>query len=244
MEEHVGLLWHRLITRAAGGHFPKAEVKLKEIEKVAGVFFRALGGDPGLRVAAATIDTHEGRRSLLQRIAGANERIARGRMDISTLRLPPQLDALPERSLNRDLYLWLAALAAGHGDGAAEADQTADAALVALPEGRFDKAATFELRENQRATLRALQRWPGIEARYRRLVDAVIAQRPQLAKLPPAEAEREQLLRQALHTPGSVAALPVLPAKARETQPVLLWLSGFRGPAAGGPWQRQRPRGR
>ena len=62
MEEHVGLLWHRLITRAAGGHFPKAAVKLKEMEKVAGVFFRALGGDPGLRVAAATSDTHGARR--------------------------------------------------------------------------------------------------------------------------------------------------------------------------------------
>ena len=48
MEETVGLLWHRLITRAAGGHFPKAAVKLKEIEKVAGVFFRALGGDSGI----------------------------------------------------------------------------------------------------------------------------------------------------------------------------------------------------
>ena len=72
MEETVGLLWHRLITRAAGGHFPKAAVKLKEIEKVAGVFFRALGGDPGLRVAAATADGHGARRSLLQRIAGAD----------------------------------------------------------------------------------------------------------------------------------------------------------------------------
>ena len=87
MEETVGLLWHRLITRAAGGHFPKAAVKLKEIEKVAGVFFRALGGDPGLRVAAATSDGHGARRSLLQRIAGADERISRGRMDIATLRL-------------------------------------------------------------------------------------------------------------------------------------------------------------
>ena len=153
MEEHVGLLWHRLITRAAGGHFPKAAVKLKEMEKVAGVFFRALGGDPGLRVAAATSDTHGARRSLLQRIAGADERIPRGRMDISTLRLPPELDALPERSLNRDLYLWLAALAAAHGGGNAITDAAADAALAPLPTGDFDEAATRELRENQRATL-------------------------------------------------------------------------------------------
>ena len=234
MEETVGLLWHRLITRAAGGHFPKAAVKLKEIEKVAGVFFRALGGDPGLRVAAATADGHGARRSLLQRIAGADERISRGRMDIATLRLPPEIDALPERGLNRDLYLWLAALAAGHGAGAPEADAATDAAMAPLPDGELDRAATRELRENQRATLRALQRWPGIETRYRRLVDAAIAQRPKLEKLPPAEAAHERLLRQALHAPGSVAALAPLPPKAKTTQPVLLWLSNFRGAQQGG----------
>ena len=105
MEEAVGKLWHRLITRAAGGHFPEAVVKLKEIERMTGVFFRALGGDPGLRVAAATADVHGARRSLLSRIAGSDERTPRARMDATTLRLPVQLDALPERALNRDLYL-------------------------------------------------------------------------------------------------------------------------------------------
>ena len=230
MEETVGLLWHRLITRAAGGHFPKAAVRLRDIEKTAGVFFRALGGDPGLRLAAATTDEHGARRSLLQRIAGADERVARARMDVSTLRLPPELDVLPERGLNRDLYLWLAAVAAAppaeDGDG--------HPALGPVPDEPIDEAATRELRENQAATLRALARWPGIQARYRRLVDAVIAQRPRLDKLPPAEAEREKLIRLALHAPGSVAALPRLPAKARATQPVLLWLSEFHASAAGG----------
>lgn len=230
MEETVGLLWHRLITRAAGGHFPKAAVRLRDIEKTAGVFFRALGGDPGLRLAAATTDEHGARRSLLQRIAGADERVARARMDVSTLRLPPELDVLPERSLNRDLYLWLAAVAAAppaeDGDG--------HPMLGPVPDEPIDEAATRELRENQAATLRALARWPGIEARYRRLVNAVIAQRPRLEKLPPPEAEREKLIRLALHAPGSVAALPRLPAKARVTQPVLLWLSDFRASATVG----------
>lgn len=229
MEETVGLLWHRLITRAAGGHYPQAMVRLRDIEKTAGVFFRALGGDPGLRLAAATEDAHGARRSLLQRIAGADERVARGRMDVSTLRLPPQLDVLPERSLNRDLYLWLAAVAAAHADASAAA-----AEIAPLPGQPVDEAATRELRANQLATLHALRRWPGIETRYRRLVDAVIAERPRLDKLPPAEAEREKLIRLALHAPGSVAALPPLPAKARATRPVLLWLSDFSAAAGAG----------
>ncbi len=46
-------------------------------------------------------------------------------MDASTLRLPMELDALPERSLNRDLYLWLAALAAAQGTPIGPEDEAA-----------------------------------------------------------------------------------------------------------------------
>ena len=236
MEEVVGKLWHRFITRAAGGHYPEAVVKLKEIERMTGVFFRALGGDPGLRVAAATADVHGARRSLLSRIAGSDERIARARMDASTLRLPMELDALPERSLNRDLYLWLAALAAAQGTPIGPEDEAAlaeaQARLAPLPEGASADPATLELRLNQLATLRALLRWPGLKARYDRLVAAVLKQRPDPARLPPGEAEREQLIRQALQQPGSVAALPALPPKGMPHQPVLLWLGDLVTSAA------------
>ena len=102
MEETVGKLWHRLITRTAEQRFPAATVRLKEIERTAGVYFRALGGDPGLRVAAATVDQHGARRSWFARIAGIGDKTARARMDQSTLRLPPEIDCFPRRSLNRD----------------------------------------------------------------------------------------------------------------------------------------------
>ncbi|GAB1426136.1 VWA domain-containing protein [Thauera terpenica] len=236
MEEAVGKLWHRLITRAAGGHFPEAVVKLKEIERMTGVFFRALGGDPGLRVAAATADVHGARRSLLSRIAGSDERTPRARMDAITLRLPVQLDALPERALNRDLYLWLAAIAAAQGKPRGAQDEAALAQaltlLAPLPEGASADPASLELRLNQLATLRALLRWPGLRTRYERLVAAVLKQRPDPARLPPVEAERERLIRQALTTPGSVAALPALPPKGMPHQPVLLWLSDLVSPLA------------
>ncbi|MCK0512415.1 nitric oxide reductase activation protein NorD [Aromatoleum buckelii] len=210
MEEAVGKLWHRWVTRTALGNHPEAVVKLKEIERTAGVFFRALGGDPGLRVAAATEDEHGARRSLLKRIAGAGERAARARMDASTLRLPPEIDAFPERSLNRDLYLWLAALAAAHGGIEADGPDAAD----------------NDFRCNQFATCAALHMWPGIEPRYRRLVAAYLPTRPRPEKLPAAEAERERAIRQALEAPGTVRALPPVPAGTPPAQPVLLWLTG------------------
>ncbi len=58
MEEWVGKLWHRWITKAAGGHYPEAAVSLKTMERPLAIFFRALGGDAGLRVAAATADAY------------------------------------------------------------------------------------------------------------------------------------------------------------------------------------------
>ncbi|HMX54151.1 MAG TPA: hypothetical protein PLP53_09495, partial [Plasticicumulans sp.] len=45
MEEQVGQLWHRLVTRAASRRHPEAAVRLAEVQKTVAVLFRALGGD-------------------------------------------------------------------------------------------------------------------------------------------------------------------------------------------------------
>lgn len=115
MEEWIGGLWDRWIRETARRDYPAAAVELKDIEKTLGVIFRALGGDPGLRIAAAADVAHGARRGLLQRIAGTDHRAAHAALDRETLRLPPRLAVLPAPTLNRDLYVWLAALAACAG---------------------------------------------------------------------------------------------------------------------------------
>lgn len=205
MEEWVGKLWHRWITRAAGGSHPEAAVTLKSMNRSLGIYFRALGGDPGLRVAAATADAHEHRRSWLSRLAGTGERLTLARRDQQTLRLPPLLDAFPDPGLNRDLYFWLAALAASVDD---------------LP-SMDDPAGILR---NQAATRLALDRWPGLAARYQRLVAAYLPLRLPLDSLPSEEAARENALRSALTAPGTVAELPPVPPGTPPHQPVLLWL--------------------
>ncbi len=205
MEEFVGKAWHHFITGAAGGHYPAAAVTLKEIEKTAGILFRAFGGDPALKIASATTETHSARRRFLQRIAGSNERATLARLDAETLRLPPEIAVFPEKSLNRDLYLWLAALAAC--DGASESP-----------------AAPWHLR-NQQATRAALRDFPGLGARYRRLVEAHIALRVGPEAMQPDEARQETALRQALREPGSITLLPPLfRRESRPPQPIPLWL--------------------
>ncbi|WP_428827210.1 nitric oxide reductase activation protein NorD [Azonexus sp. IMCC34842] len=211
MEEFVGKVWHNWVTRTAAGHYPEAAVKLAEVEKTVGILFRAFGGDPGLKVAAATAETHGARRRWLQRLAGTGEKQALARRDAETLRLPPEITAFPDKTLNRDLYLWLAALAASD---------------VAPEQPWFIR--------NQRASQAALTNYPGLAARYSRLVAAHLAARIAPAELQADEAAQESAIRQALLEPASVDGLPPLNSRqSRPPQPVLLWLIAAEAPATG-----------
>lgn len=197
MEEYVGSLWHKLVTRAASHYHADAAVQLADIGRMAAVFFRALGGDPGLNVSAAPAVRHGARRRWLERIAGSGEKIELSWRDQETLRLPEKIGLFPERALNRDLYLWLIALAA--------VETASDQPWIV---------------RNQQATLATLARFPGLRQRYQRLVDALLALRPAPERLPADEAAQERAIRQALEQPGSVAALP---SSQHPFQPVPMW---------------------
>lgn len=201
MEEWVGQLWHRFITRRARREHPEAAVTLEAVRREVAVLFRALGGDPGLRVEAANETAHGARRRWLERIAGTGTHVELAWRDEETLRLPPRIAWFESPALNRDLYLWLAALAAGSDPCVGEADW---------------------LRRNARATAETLARYPGLRPRYARLVAAHLAQRPDPEGLPGAEAAQERAIRAALQEP--VAAAAPLPPASRPPWPVPLWL--------------------
>jgi len=200
VEEYVGQLWHRLISRAAQREYPQAAVELEAVRDAVGLLFRALGGAGGLRVETATASAHHARRSWLARIAGSGDTVELAWRDTETLRLPRRLAVFPERALNRELYLWLAALAA-----VAEDDD----------DGGW-------LCRSQRQSRRALARYPGLRPRYRRLGDALLALRPDPDTLPADEAAAERRIRAALLDPDADTA--ELPAARRAPQPVPLWL--------------------
>ena len=216
MEEYVGQIWHRLITGAAQREYPEAAVALDELRDAVGLLFRALGGEGGLRVETATATAHHARRSWLERIAGGGDTVELAWRDAESLRLPRRLAVFPERALNRELYLWLAALAAvsaptddgGQGDGDGDSNTHGDG-------GHW-------LARSQRQTRRALARYPGLAARYRRLAEALLALRPDPRALPDDEAAAERAIRAALREPRADA--PPLPAARRAPQPVPLWL--------------------
>src|SRR5574340_1256871 len=98
MEEFVGSLWDKLITRAAYRGFPEARVDLGQIERIAPVFFRAIGGDAGLTLRAGSATSHGAQRSWMERVAGIGDKVELAWRDDATLYLPAAratLAALP-----------------------------------------------------------------------------------------------------------------------------------------------------
>lgn len=214
MEEWAGKLWDRGLRALAAREHAAAAVAVEEIAPLAGILFRALGGEPGLAVRSAPATGHGARRSLLARLAGVGDRSELAWRDGEALCLPPRIALFSDRNLNRDLYVWLIALAAETAAEWTSPDQW--------------------LAENQEAACRVFARYPGLLPRYQRLVAALLPLRPPLNRLPADEAAQEQAIQAALRHPGSVARLP--PAR-RPWQPVPLWLHPAppRPPAAAAP---------
>ncbi|HEB82686.1 MAG TPA: VWA domain-containing protein [Gammaproteobacteria bacterium] len=203
MEEKVGELWHKLITRAADAQHPKAAVYLHDLRKTLGIFFRALGGDSGLQLEIADATSNLSRRNLLQRIAGSNTKIQLAWRDENALKLPASIAWFEDPALNTDLYYWLACLAA-------------------VPDDAVDGPQTIHwFARNQAMVLNALEHFPGIRPRYQRLVNAHLLQRPDTGKLKGEDAEAELGIQQALKSPGSIQHIPYT---RYPPQPVPLWL--------------------
>lgn len=201
MEEAVGIRWHHFITRVAVRTYPDAAVLLSDEQKTLAMIFRALGGDAGLRLSVAAEQRVKASRSWLQKVAGSGLRQALAWRDQNHLYLPDHIDFYPQRTLNADLYLWLAALAS-----------------CTLP-AAAGSAPWFV--DNQHSVQHCLQRYPGLVPVYRRLVEAELQQRDFRLKLSAAALPREMALRAALKEPGSVTALPDGPG---DPDPVPLWL--------------------
>jgi nitric oxide reductase NorD protein len=198
MEEWVGGLWHKYITRKANPEYDDARVFFDDVQKSVGMIYRALGGDAIKRVEAATGREYLSRKSFLQKISGDTQLISLAWQDEESLRLPESLAIFEEKSLNHDLYIWLAVLAAHHG-------------------GSF----THWAQDNQKLVLSVLEKFPALLSRYQRLANAFVASRPSIDSLPSSEKEMEQAIVNAILKPGSVIEFPLVNFAPK---PVYLWL--------------------
>ncbi|WP_374545061.1 nitric oxide reductase D protein, partial [Rhodoblastus sp.] len=235
-EEAVGSLWNRFVdTLDAAPSYPEAAVALASVRGSLGVLFRGLGGERGVEIKAGADDLSHHRRSWRRRLARDRERVKCARFDGSTLFLPEQIDEFADPALNRQLYLWLAALAAAAKPGAPADDDPLRRDILRLRRADADAEAAVEL-------------YPGLRSIRAALYAATLVARP-ARQGPPLEAEIEDWIRARLGCApayrdttlqralaGDNAALNSLraPADYRTYRPILLWGELSPAPAPGG----------
>ncbi|GAA4117383.1 nitric oxide reductase activation protein NorD [Aminobacter aganoensis] len=217
LEETVGRAWHRLIGHVqTWPRHPEHAVHLAAVQPVLAVCFRGFGGEGAVQIATVRGKTSGHRLGWRQRMGLGEEKLAQPARDGSSLMLPSVIDLFPDKGLNRDLYIWLAAyMALMPLDPIVESDP-----LLRDLEALLRAEATVA---------RVTETFPGLGRRYRRLAAATLSARHR-APLPSVEAHVERrvtsLLRQQAGLPDDT--LPAIfphraPAGYLRMLPVPLW---------------------
>ena len=171
LEEQTGRIWHRMVGKSASYRFyPEAAVSLDELRVALGVFFRGLGGAPGVGIIAGTPQSSEHRLTLRQRLGLMHESLARIECNAERMLLPETLGYFPDSRLNRQHYFWLAAFFATAHD------------LNCPLQTEYTDPLQADLAFLHRAywtSVNVCQRYPGLAPAYRNLGAAIWDQRPQ-----------------------------------------------------------------
>ena len=190
LEEIVGRHWHNWVASASSyPRYPEAEVALEDIRDTLAVYFRALGGGRSVALGSALATGSGHRLTLRQRLGLEREAVEQAHRDEEHLVLPATLAFFPEPEDNRNLYFWLAGF-------------LAEARSLERPRDPLQRDL-LHIAEADRTARAVCERLPGLARCYQRLCRALLAIRP-LRRLPPGEAELEELIR---HLLGSTETL-------------------------------------
>ena len=178
-EETIGRGWHRLVGGGASWpRYPQAGVDLAAIKGPLAVYFRGLGGPPGVGVAPAVAQTSGHRLSQRLRLALGEEQVDQARRDRNRLYLPARIEAFDDPALNHGLYFWLAAFFAHRS-------------MASSPDADPLRHDLSFLAEARRATVAALAANSGLAPLHKVLCEKLRLMRP-ARRLPPREAAVEQ----------------------------------------------------
>jgi nitric oxide reductase NorD protein len=114
MEEFIGQLWHKYITKAASLEYPEARVELNDVRNQLALQFRAFGGDLGLELKDSIKKDWQGKRRFLSKLASSEQKLELAAINDNNLYLPPHIAFYPEKELNQQTYMWLSALLANY----------------------------------------------------------------------------------------------------------------------------------
>lgn len=197
MEEVVGKLWDKWLTRQVSTDFLDSQIKLEDIQLQLQIFYRSLGGDKTKTFESCEPRRVKTKRSTMQKIAGSHQRFHLSWQNESSVRLPPQIALFPEPSLNEFLYFWLVALAA------------------------FMPKMHHWWHDNQQSTAQILAKYPGLKKQYGQLVHAYLLSRPSLEGLELLAQQNEQAVQRALTGEKLISSIATT---SLQPDPIALWL--------------------
>lgn len=182
VEEFIGHRWDKLIAGANSyPSFPECGISLEEIRPALAVFFRGLGGEHAVELAAGKTGTSQHRLTFRQKLGMEREKTIKPTLDGQTLILPQIISIFPETSLNRALYYWLAAFFTMQNKETIP--QSTDPLLYDL----------FFLRHSYQVQIQLLNDLPGIQPIWQTLSKNIVSMRPTRA-LPEQESALERVV--------------------------------------------------
>ena len=110
-EEWVGENWHNYVVGKSSTNFPDVKVKLEDFKTQLSIFFRAMGGDRSFSIENSSALRHGGYQGFIQKISGSGEKVELAHFGSEQLYLPAEIAYFNDKQLNKDLYIWLTAIA-------------------------------------------------------------------------------------------------------------------------------------
>ncbi len=197
MEEYVGKIWHRAISKFSDHHFVEQKVLLSDIRERLALQFHALGGPASIQILPTQRTLWSAKPSLLSRFANVGDKTELAWRDEQSIRLPSEISLFDSHILNQKLYLWLVVLLS------------------------ISKEQNDWILDNQENVKQVFKLYPGVKPLYQQLVEAHLQYRQTKAYVRTDYFDDEKLIQRALLEPGSVNTTIKKPLL---LPPVPLWL--------------------
>ncbi len=160
MEEYVGKVWDRFVTKKTNRFHEDKKVFFTDISKSLHLFFHLMGGEKGKDLQITDKRHISTSRTVLEKISFLGEEFYLAWQDEKSLYLPSSLAYFPSVELNKMHYFWL---------------------ITMLSKTNINENNI--LSENQRVIKEIISRYSGFKIFYKKAVEYLIYQYPQLSYL-------------------------------------------------------------
>lgn len=110
MEEHIGKVWHKYISKKAIKSYDEQKVYFQDLKKSLKIFYHLLGGDKAKDILITDKRPIFKQRTLIEKVSGVGKSFFLPWQDEKALYLPASLSCFSKKKDNEMLYFWLVAM--------------------------------------------------------------------------------------------------------------------------------------